>query len=129
MQVDRQEQRAAVSKFLTAIQAGELQGLLEVLAPDVAMVADGGGLVPTARKPIVGAARVVAFIAGIAARVGEFEMTPVWLNGAPGIRFDLEGEVAGVLTVVVEDGRISRIFVIRNPHKLGRLDTEAVLAR
>jgi len=53
----------------------------------------------------------------------------VWLNGALGGRIMLGGELDTVVSFVVEDGRISRMYAVRNPHKLRRLDAEAVLAR
>ena len=69
-QVSTTEQQEAVDRFLAAIRHGDLQGLLDVLAPDVVVVADGGGLVAAARRPIEGAESVAGFLIG-AARVGE----------------------------------------------------------
>src|SRR6202051_4386948 len=54
MQVDRAQQEATVEKFMAAISSGDLHGLLDVLAPDVVLIADGGGLVRAAHKPITG---------------------------------------------------------------------------
>src|ERR1700722_9630000 len=59
MQVDRAEQEVTLQKFMAAVTSGDVQGLLEVLAPDVVLIADGGGLVPAARKPLIGTERVV----------------------------------------------------------------------
>ncbi|AKU92658.1 RNA polymerase sigma-70 factor [Vulgatibacter incomptus] len=130
MRVDRAEQRAAVEKFLAAIDTGDVRSLLEVLAPDVVMVTDSGGLVPAARRPIVGADNLVAFLGGLVAKApSDFASAAVWLNGAPGVRFDLGGEVAAALSLTVEDGRITRIYAIRNPYKLARLGEESALAR
>jgi RNA polymerase sigma-70 factor (ECF subfamily) len=53
----------------------------------------------------------------------------VWLNGAPAGRIDLAGELDTAVTFAVEDGRIARIYAIRNPHKLGRLERAAELRR
>jgi hypothetical protein len=53
----------------------------------------------------------------------------VWLNGAPAGRIDLAGELNTAVTFVVEDGRIARIYAIRNPHKLGWLEKVAELRR
>ncbi|MGH3393747.1 MAG: hypothetical protein ACRDPO_03570, partial [Streptosporangiaceae bacterium] len=50
-----------------------------------------------------------------------FASTPVWLNGAPAGRIEVAGEPAAV-SVVVEDGRVTRVYLVRNPHKLTRLD-------
>src|SRR5205823_14427801 len=62
MAVSTAEQQEAVDRFLAAIRHGDLQGLLDVLAPDVVVVADGGRLVAAARRPIEGSERVVAFL-------------------------------------------------------------------
>ena len=66
MQVDRAQQEATLEKFMAAVTSGDVQGLVEVLAPDVVLIADGGGLVPAARKPLTGAEKVVAFLARVA---------------------------------------------------------------
>jgi RNA polymerase sigma-70 factor (TIGR02957 family) len=127
MQVDLAQQRAAVERFLAAISTGDVQGLMEVLAPDVVLIADGGGLAGAARKPVTGSGRVAAGLA----RVGkepDFVATAAWLNGMPGIRVDVRGRAAAV-SLVVEDGRITRIYAIANPRKLGWLEKVAELRR
>ena len=63
MQVDRAQQEATLEKFMAAVTSGDVRGLVEVLAPDVVLIADGGGLVRAAKKPLVGAETVVAFLA------------------------------------------------------------------
>ena len=65
MQVDRAQQEATVQKLIAAISSGDVPRLLEVLAPEVVLIADGGGQVRAARKPIIGADRVVAFLARV----------------------------------------------------------------
>jgi RNA polymerase sigma-70 factor, ECF subfamily len=121
------EQQEAVDRFLAAIRHGDLQGLLDVLAPDVVVVADGGGLVPAARRPVQGAERVAGLlIRGL--RSVDFEAAAVWLNGSPAIRIDAGGLNAAV-SVAVENGWITRIYAIANPHKLARLDGVAALTR
>src|SRR5581483_5091159 len=67
--VSATEQQEAVERFLTAVRGGDLQGLLDVLAPDVVVVADGGGLVTAAPRPIEGAERVAAFLIATAGRL------------------------------------------------------------
>ena len=112
---------------MAAIASGDVQGLMEVLAPDVVLVADGGGLVAAARKPLTGAETVGAFLARLADLSG-IVGTTAWLNGMPGARFDVGGEITAV-SLAVEDGRITRIYAIRNPEKLGRLEQVAELRR
>ena len=58
-----------------------------------------------------------------------FETTTVWLNGAPAGRIEFDGELGAAVSLVVENGRVTRIYVMRNPRKLARLDQTAELAR
>jgi DNA-binding Lrp family transcriptional regulator len=129
VEVSRAVQEAVVERFLAAVRNGDVQGLMEVLAPDVMVVADGGGVVSAALRPVEGAQRVAAFLGGLAAKVGAFEAVQVWLNGGPAMRIDLGGALDTVASLVVEDGRITRIFAIRNPHKLTRLGDHTALSR
>jgi len=130
MQVERSEQEQAVAKFLAAVQGGDMQALLDVLAPDVVMVADGGGIAAAARKPIHGAEKVATFL-GTAWRLNvEFTGVPISINGLPGARLDISlDDSTTALSFVVEDGRISRIYAMRNPQKLQRLGEETALQR
>ena len=126
--VSSNEQREVVDRFLAAVRHGDLQGLLDVLAPDVVIVADGGGLVAAARRPIEGAERVAGFLL-LAARTVDFQATAIWLNGSPGGRIDIAGALDTAVGVSVEGGRITRIYAIRNPHKLAHLDGASALTR
>jgi len=127
MQVDPAEQLAVVETFMAAVSTGDVQGLMEVLAPDVVAIADGGGVVPALRKPVTGAEKVAVLLARLATAPG-FVATTAWLNGMPGARLEFDGGAAA-MSLVVEDGRITRIYAINNPHKLGRLETVAELQR
>jgi RNA polymerase sigma-70 factor (TIGR02957 family) len=128
MPVSTTEQQQAVDRFLAAVRHGDLQGLLDVLAPDVVVVADGGGIVAAARRPIEGAERVAAFLIA-AAGSADFEVKAVWLNGSPAFRIDIGGSLDTAVSLAVEDGRVTRIYAVRNPHKLARLDGVAMLTR
>jgi RNA polymerase sigma-70 factor (TIGR02957 family) len=125
--VTRAEQEAVVARFLVAIRTGDVDGLLSVLAPDVVAVGDGGGLAPAARRPIEGAKRVANALA-VVGRTDGLVVHATWVNGAPAVRIDLDGEPVGVASVQVEDGRITGIYAIANPEKLTRLDRETLLA-
>ena len=125
--VSTAEQQEAVDRFLAAIRHGDLQGLLDILASDVVVVADGGGFVAAARRPIQGSERVAGFLIG-GLRAVDFEAKAIWLNGSPAGWIDIGGEVTAV-SIAVENGRITRIYAIRNPHKLAGLDGVASLTR
>src|SRR5688500_5354563 len=92
MPVSTSEQQEAVDRFLAAIRSGDLHGLLDVLAPDVVVVADGGGLAPAARRPIQGADRVARLLIG-GLGAADVQVKPIWLNGSPGGRIEIGGEV------------------------------------
>jgi RNA polymerase sigma-70 factor (ECF subfamily) len=129
MDVGPREQQVVVERFLKALTSGDVHGLMEVLAPDIVVVADGGGLVAAARKPIVGADKVVAFLSRFARIAPVAVVDTLWLNGAPGGRIVLDGELNTVMSFVVDSGRITRLYAVRNPQKLSRLVEETVLAR
>ncbi|HYS36492.1 MAG TPA: RNA polymerase sigma-70 factor [Pseudonocardiaceae bacterium] len=129
MQVSRTEQQQVVARFLAALTTGDVQGLMDVLAPDVVLVADGGGLAPAARHPVEGMTRVLAFLSRFTELAPNAEVVTVLLNGAVAARIDPSGELDTAITFVIENGRIARIYAIRNPHKLGRLEKVAELRR
>ncbi|MCB7135926.1 RNA polymerase sigma-70 factor [Cellulosimicrobium marinum] len=130
VRVDHTEQRAVVDRFLAALATGDVQGLLDVLAPDVVLLADGGGVVTAARRPIVGADRIARYlVGGLAKERGTVVAHPAWVNGAPGLRLEVDGALAGAVGIVVEDGRITRLFGVANPAKLAAFDAETPLVR
>lgn len=104
---------------------------MDVLAPDVVSVSDGGGKVRgAARRPVVGALRLARYLVGGMAKVeGSLTAALTWVNGAPAIRMELDGEVVGVASLTIEAGRVTRVYAIANPDKLGSLEHEAALAR
>ncbi|SFS17660.1 RNA polymerase sigma-70 factor, ECF subfamily [Microbacterium sp. cf046] len=131
VRVVRAEHEEVVDRLITALNTGDLQGLMDVLAPDVVSVADSGGKVRgAARRPIVGAQRLARYLVGGIAKVdGVLLASATRVNGLPAIRMELDGQLVGVVSVTVESGRVTRIYSIANPDKLGRLDDEAALSR
>ncbi|EDY58689.2 MULTISPECIES: RNA polymerase sigma-70 factor [Streptomyces] len=122
------EARAAVASFRRALETGDLQGLLDVLAPDVVLVSDGGGVKQAALRPIVSADKVARFIAGgIAKYTVTLTGEATEVNGSPALVLRVNGEIDGVLAVRVEDGRISGLYYVRNPQKLTRVASETPL--
>jgi RNA polymerase sigma-70 factor (TIGR02957 family) len=129
MQVGQAEQRRVVERFLDAVHSGDIDRLLDVLAPDVVLVSDGGGVVPAARRPVHGAHQVVRFLSGFGKLAPDAHLDFVLLNGAPALRIDLQGAAYVAVSLVVDRGRISRIYAVVNPQKLAWLDTETLLTR
>ena len=129
MEVGRGEQRAVVERFLAALADGDIQGLIDVLAPDVVLVSDGGGIAPAAQRPISGMRTVARLLVNFAKLAPEVDVTVLALNGALAARVVPEGGFATALNFAVEVGRITRIYAVRNPQKLERLDRAAELRR
>jgi RNA polymerase sigma-70 factor (TIGR02957 family) len=126
VQVSRAEQQAVTERFQAPLRTGRLQELMEILAPGVVLIADGGGLAAAALAPVHGAGLVAKVLSG--ASQSSFASTTVWLNGAPAALIEVAGERAAV-SLVVEDGQVTQVYLIRNPQKLTRLDEPADLAR
>ncbi len=129
MHVDRAEQQAVVERFMSAVVSGDVQGLLDVLAPDVVLIADGGGLAKAARRPVLGATRVIQLLAGFPRLMTDARVETAWVNGAPAARITSERYGTIVVSVAIEDGRIARTYAMLNPQKLAGLDREATLTR
>ncbi|WP_433243315.1 RNA polymerase sigma-70 factor [Actinomadura nitritigenes] len=124
------ETRAALQAFQRAVETGELQSLLDILAPDVVALNDGGGVKHALLRPIVGVGDVVRLLAaGWWRRDAERVLEPVEVNGAPGLLVRVDGEIDGVVAVQVENGRVAGLYHVRNPEKLSRVDRETSMTR
>jgi RNA polymerase sigma-70 factor (ECF subfamily) len=129
MPVSHREQDRVVERFVAAVTTGDVQGLMDVLAPDVVVVGDGGGFAPTARRPIRGRWRVANLLSRFPQLAPGATVITLQLNGALGARIDFSGELATAVSFDVVEGRIARIYAISNPSKLHRLQDEAQLRR
>jgi RNA polymerase sigma-70 factor (TIGR02957 family) len=120
--------RAALEAFQRALETRDLQRLLDVLAPEVVLVSDGGGVKQTAPQPIIGAAKVVRYFASGSGKVeGTLTVDPTVVNGNPALVVRLDGEIDGVMAIRVEDARITGLYYVRNPEKLTRVESETPL--
>ncbi|WP_415853724.1 RNA polymerase sigma-70 factor [Sinomonas sp. G460-2] len=128
--VSARETRAALESMQRAFETGDLRSLLDVLAPDVVYMGDGGGLRQAARRPIVGAEKLVRMLMGGLAKAKATVATqPTMINGSPALVFRLNGELDGVLTVRIEQAKVTGVYYVRNPEKLTRVESETALAR
>ncbi|MFJ2716482.1 RNA polymerase sigma-70 factor [Streptomyces sp. NPDC087437] len=122
------ETRAALESFQRAFETGDLQGLLDVLAPEVVLMSDGGGVKQAALRPVVGAEKVVRMFVGGAGKVqGRLTIDPTLVNGGPALFVRLDGEIDGIMAARVEDARITGLYYVRNPEKLSRVESETPL--
>jgi RNA polymerase sigma-70 factor (ECF subfamily) len=128
--VSADETRSALAAFQRAVETGDLQRLLDILAPDVVLLGDGGGVVQATPVPIVGAARVARLLGvGLPRIRGEASVEPVQINGCPALIVRLNGEIDNVVAMRIDDGLVSGLYVVRNPDKLSRVEHETAVSR
>ena len=124
------ETRAALAAFQRAAETGDLQGLLDILAPDVVFLGDGGGVVQAVQAPVVGAGRVARLLAlGLGRIAATASLQPVQVNGYPALILRLNGDVDAVIAVRIDDGLITGLYAVRNPEKLSRVERETAVSR
>ena len=120
---DRGTRREVTARFLDAAAGGDVDALMELLAPDVTLVSDGGGVVRAALRPLEGAAAVARWLAGVAARpLPEPSFEVVDLNGGPAGIVRSKGRTQAAIVLGVEAGRIRAVYLVANPEKLQTLD-------
>ncbi|MEV2238129.1 RNA polymerase sigma-70 factor [Micromonospora sp. NPDC049891] len=126
--VSPNETRAALEAFKLAVETRDLQGLLNVLAPDVVLVGDGGGVKQAALRPVTGAEKVARMFFGGLGRVeGTLTGEPSMVNGNPALLVRLNGQIDGIMAICVQAARITGLYYVRNPEKLTRVETETPL--
>ena len=132
-EVDREQQRAVTARFLAAAVGGDINGLLEILAPDVTLITDGGGIARAALRPIRGADKVARALAGFAKRpyqglaLSDMSIEQIEINGEPGALFVAGGRLIAAGTLTVVGGRVAAIQVVANPEKLDAISAGRTL--
>jgi len=119
------EQRDEVARrFFDAVSGGDINGLLELLAPDVVMVGDGGGKGRALTEPTHGPERIARFLLGLFRRAEKdgTHTVPAVVNGQPGaVAYDPQGRVASVFVLDIADGVVQTVRSVVNPDKLQHL--------
>jgi RNA polymerase sigma-70 factor (ECF subfamily) len=124
------ETRAALQAFQRAVETGELQSLLDILAPDVVALSDGGGVKHALLRPVVGADEVARLLAGgWWRRDAERSLEPAQINGAPGLLVRVDGELDGVMALRIENGYVTGAYHVRNPEKLSHVARATAVSR
>ncbi|WP_320777935.1 sigma factor [Streptomyces sp. CRN 30] len=113
-------QADTVRRVKEAWQTKDIAALVGLLDPAAVMTADGGGVVGTVLRPIEGGARIAQYMVAIADRAPGLDLVERSVNGVPGLVARRAGTVLTVASFEVTDGRVTRIWVVRNPEKLRR---------
>ena len=122
--------RAALKAFELAVQTGDVQRLLDILAPDVVALSDGGGVRKALLHPLKGAEKVARLLAAHNEAFGGKETVQLaQVNGYPALILRLAGQVESVVAVRMDDGLVTGLYVVRNPEKLSRVDQETAVSR
>ncbi|MGW3043662.1 RNA polymerase sigma factor SigJ [Kitasatospora sp. NPDC001159] len=107
-----------VRRVKEAWETRDIPALVALLDPAAVMTADGGGLVGTVLRAVEGGARIAQYMIAIADRAPGLELLERSVNGTPGLVAQRGGVVMTVASFEVADGRVTRIWAVRNPEKL-----------
>lgn len=114
---------ATATEFVAAMLGGDIDRLLQLVAPDVILVSDGGAEIRAARRPVVGALRVTRFLRTIGSRFGDVPCVPYPLNHGTSYAAVLDNVVLAVIDPEVADGVVRSVRIILNPAKLHRANS------
>ncbi|MFF2031580.1 RNA polymerase sigma-70 factor [Arthrobacter sp. NPDC058192] len=129
-EVDAHRQKAVTDRFIAAALGGDVQALMDVLAPGAVLFSDGGGKVTAARKPVIGADNITRFLVGISRTpVPNMRIELSSVNAMPAIII-YSGDVVD-LVVIVESGNehVTGLYLVRNPDKLREATRTRQLSR
>jgi len=118
--------REVAERFFAAAATGDVQGLLDVMSPDVVLLSDGGGKKQAALRPILGADKVARFLGGVSRVDATVSFEWAVVNGAPSVLVSLDGELDAIGSVLVIDGRVAEIYFVRNPDKLTSVEPRSI---
>jgi RNA polymerase sigma-70 factor, ECF subfamily len=123
-ETSREKRQELARRFLAAVEEGDTEGLVGLLAADAVMYGDGGGKAPAVTQPVLGAARVARFLVGLARQVHRagLQLRPAEVNGQPGaVALDADGRLISVLSLDIAGGQVQTVRSIVNPDKLRHL--------
>jgi len=114
-----------LASFQHAVETGDLRRLLDLIAPDVVLLTDGGGVVRAALEPVVGAETV----ADVLLRLTSATLHAAQINGHPALIVRTSEGMDTVLAVRLEGDLITGLYAVRNPEKLSRIERETAVGR
>lgn len=111
-------------QLIQLIVEGKTEALIQIFTEDMQLIADGGGKATTARKPVIGAAKVAKFLVNISRFApSKLEVRPLQVLGQTAIGFYENGQclITWILSFDDETQQIRRIFAVANPDKLTQM--------
>jgi len=123
------ETRDVLEAFQRAVETGDLQRLLDILAPDVVALSDGGGVVQALPAPVVGAGRVARLLAVLDRLGAAVSLQVAQVNGHPSLIVRRNGAIDTVIAARIDRGLITGLYAVRNPEKLSHMEQETILRR
>lgn len=121
-QTDARQVEGVTRRFLAACTTGDLQAVLDLMAPDVVVWTDGGGLVKAARRPIAGPDKAARFLLAISTDIPPGAVVELRsVNAQPAVVVTDAGRPYAVVLLEVADGQVSGVRVVNNPEKLTAL--------
>jgi RNA polymerase sigma-70 factor (ECF subfamily) len=112
------QQADVVRGFKQAWDAKDIEALVHLLDPDAVVIADGGGLVSAVLRPVEGAEEIARLVIDFARRMPGMTLHEAMVNGQPGLVGQEHGRTVTVYAFAFSEGRITRIWAVRNPEKL-----------
>jgi RNA polymerase sigma-70 factor (ECF subfamily) len=120
--VSAAEHRSLLEAFAVAAASGRFDAIQSLLGADASLRSDGGGHVRSVAHPLRGGRRIAQLYLATFLRYRDRQRIQVMeLNGEPALLRFVDGRLESTHAVVIEQGRIARIDVQRNPDKLARL--------
>jgi RNA polymerase sigma-70 factor (ECF subfamily) len=120
--------RSVVDALVVALAAGDMELVMQHLAPDVVLVSDGGAARRAARRLVVGTAKVARFLVNVSRRLEPgSEIRSAVVNGDIGIVISIDGAVDLVMAFEVDGDRVVAIRIVLNPDKLAHVDRPVAL--
>ncbi|HEX2312554.1 MAG TPA: RNA polymerase sigma-70 factor [Thermomonospora sp.] len=128
---DPDQREKVTERFIAACSGGDLNAVMELLAPDVTAWSDGGGKVTAARRPLHGPDHVARWFLGVLAKPvsAGVVLEPATINGELGVLMTVGGQPVGAVTFDMADGLVRDLRFQVNPDKLGGLRADNGLTR
>lgn len=127
--VSREAHNTLLQKFMHAVQSGEREAMLGLLAEDARLIGDGGGKVSSFPHPLFSGQRISwLYYANIRRFGARIAYRAAWINGSPGLLRYVDGRLESAQVLETEDGLIREIYVVRNPDKLAAIARQTLAA-